>query len=155
VPTAAEIVAALTKAVRQARNDTIVEVTANLREPADEGGTPVDTGWARANWIPTVGAELGGTAENAGDVASAASVQEKGLAEVAGHQGRDPVFVGNVVPYVNRLNDGWSKQAPSGFVERAVAKAEQTMQELHTGTNVDIIVSATFAPRPSSAKGNP
>jgi formaldehyde-activating enzyme involved in methanogenesis len=31
--------------------------------------------------------------------------------------------VSNNVPYINRLNEGHSAQAPAGFVQQAVAKA--------------------------------
>lgn len=34
-------------------------------------------------------------------------------------QGRQTV-VENRVPYINRLNEGWSKQAPAGFVENVI-----------------------------------
>ncbi len=29
------------------------------------------------------------------------------------------IFISNVLPYINRLNDGYSGQTPAGFVERA------------------------------------
>lgn len=28
----------------------------------------------------------------------------------------------SMVPYINRLNDGWSKQSPAAFIDRAVDK---------------------------------
>ena len=31
----------------------------------------------------------------------------------------------NSVPYINRLNNGWSEQAPAGFVDRAIQAATQ------------------------------
>jgi hypothetical protein len=146
-PQAEQIIARLTQGLRQARNDVIVEVTANLMEPADEGGTPVDTGWARANWIPSVGTATEQTDGTPQSVSTGA--QQIGIAQVAAYRGAQPVFVSNNVPYIMTLNDGSSKQAPAGFVELAVAKAEQTMQQLHSGQRIDITTSSasSFAAR--------
>ena len=99
-----------------------LDVTANLIE-----STPVDTGWARANWIPSVTKSIqdtAGTREQAESGSVNKGPQLSGQAEVLGYklrQGR--VFVTNNVPYILRLNDGSSTQAPSGFVEAAVQKA--------------------------------
>lgn len=35
------------------------------------------------------------------------------------------VNIHNSAPYINRLNNGWSEQAPAGFVERAVQAASR------------------------------
>lgn len=140
--------AALLKGIRQARNDTIVEVTANLREPPDEGGTPVASGWARSNWIPSIAEPTSETIGSEDAVQSAEAAQRAGLVAVATYAGPEPVFVSNNVPYIGRLNDGWSQQAPTGFVERAVAKAETTMERLHDTTPVAIADHGPTLPRP-------
>ncbi len=100
-----------------------LDVTANLVE-----GTPVDVGWARANWIPSIGvpfsANLSGMTPTPLDVAAANQERGVATARVLGYKlGLGKVFVTNNVPYVPRLNDGSSKQAPAGFVQRAIAKA--------------------------------
>lgn len=111
--------------------DTIVkkitlDVTANLI-----GTTPVDTGWARANWIPTIGApvieDLSGV-DTKGDkisrVSEAASKQSAGNASVLKYTLKSgDTFVTNNVPYIRDLNDGSSQQAPSGFIQLAIQKA--------------------------------
>lgn len=84
--------------------------------------TPIDTGWARSNWVPSIGSsvdETTGTPENVSQ-----AVQEAGLATVA-TQYRLPntVFISNNVPYITRLNEGSSAQAPAGFVQNAIARA--------------------------------
>ena len=96
------------------------DATANLIED-----TPVDTGWARANWVPSLGApvvkELSGSDRN---VQSAASEQSAGVAEVLGYRlRRGRVFISNNVPYILSLNDGHSNQAGPGFIQRAIRKA--------------------------------
>lgn len=101
-----------------------LDVTANLIET-----TPVDTGWARGNWVPAIGAafeaDLAGITPTPQDAATAAAGQQNAIAGiVAGYKlSRGAVFVSNNVPYILRLNDGSSTQAPSGFVQRAIKKA--------------------------------
>lgn len=101
-----------------------LDVTANL-----VATTPVDTGWARANWVPAIGAPaetgLEDITPTPDDAARARGQQQRALAGVAtGYktsQGR--VFVSNNVPYIGELNDGKSTQAPAGFVQQAIYKA--------------------------------
>lgn len=108
----AAIMAALERRVEQAVARVAVNVTHEL-----VATTPVDTGWARANWIPAVGSPARGTGQ---------SRQAAGLAEVVAFKLADgQAFVSNNVPYIRRLNGGSSKQAPSNFVEHAVAKGVQ------------------------------
>ena len=86
--------------------------------------TPIDIGWARANWVPSVGAPVVKDLEGADrNVAAAAAEQSAGFAQVAGYrleQGR--IFISNNVPYILRLNDGYSRKAPAGFVQAAIRK---------------------------------
>jgi hypothetical protein len=105
-----------------------VEVHANLVAAPTEGGTPVDTGWARANWVPAIGnpvTDVDGEPPKKGTKTKAGGKAQRGLARVASsyrlRQG--PVFISNNVPYIGRLNDGSSVQAPRGFVQAAILKA--------------------------------
>lgn len=106
--------------------DLTLEMTANLVED-----TPIDIGWARANWIPAIGsppilAQSGDP--DAGDVSIAVSRQSSGQAEVLTYKiDSGPVFVSNNAPYIRRLNDGWSKQAPAGFVQISMERAISTV----------------------------
>ena len=89
--------------------------------------TPIDTGWARANWVPNIGVPFEGTAGTRAD-AEAGSVdtatQQAGLAEVAtAYQTGPTIHQTNNVPYIERLNGGSSKQAPAGFVQAAILTA--------------------------------
>lgn len=104
-----------------------LDLVANLKKAPSEGGTPVDTGWARANWVPRIGAPFEGTAgtrQQAETGALDTGTQARGEGEVltfklAGKR----VHVSNNVPYIVNLNEGTSKQAPAGFVQIAIAKA--------------------------------
>ena len=101
-----------------------LDVTANLIET-----TPVDTGWARANWVPAIGQPFTASLEDVkpqpGDISLATSRQNQGTASVAtGYRlSQGSVFVSNNVPYIVRLNEGSSSQAPAAFVQRAISKA--------------------------------
>ena len=96
----------------------VFEVTALLVR-----NTPVDTGWARANWIPSVGAPNATARTNrptASLVPGAAAEQAAGLASLAAFKFGQTAYIVNNVPYIRKLNAGSSTQAPSGFVDRSV-----------------------------------
>jgi len=117
-----------------------VEVHGNLVAAPSQGGTPVDTGFARSKWIPKVGAPgTGDTAEggasnntegqaSSGNVSDAAA--QAALARIVAfykiEQGS--IFMTNSAPYITRLNEGWSKQAGAGFVQRAIAKGIKAVE---------------------------
>lgn len=104
-----------------------LDVVANLKAAPSEGGTPVDTGWARANWVPRLTTAFEGTAgtrEQAERGSVDAATAAKGEADVLRFKLKDArVHVTNNVHYITELNDGSSRQAPRGFVQAAIAKA--------------------------------
>jgi hypothetical protein len=89
--------------------------------------TPVDTGRARSNWQVSVGSAntdrieayvKGDGGSSAG--ANAQAAIDQAAAEVRGHKpGRD-IYISNNLPYIGRLNEGSSAQAPEQFIEIAV-----------------------------------
>lgn len=108
--------------VRLAQN-----VDANLRS-SPPVGTPVDIGWARANWIPSIGEPiiLGDVKDpKIADIGGRASRQQQGVNELLAYRLADgPLFNSNSVAYINRLNEGHSpQQAQPGFVQRALELA--------------------------------
>lgn len=82
--------------------------------------TPVDTGRARSNWIPSLNAP------------SALKVEPNQKIDVssvlATYKVKDTVFISNNLPYIRRLNEGYSKQAPAGFVDDAVMVAKSSVK---------------------------
>lgn len=104
-----------------------LEVHANLVRAPSEGGTPVDTGFARANWVPSISAPVL-TIDGSREAVSQGAAQ-RGLALVATQYAlRDgPTYVSNNVRYIQVLNEGRSAQAPSGFVQNAVADAVRSV----------------------------
>lgn len=61
--------------------------------------TPKDTGFASSNWKET-----------------------NQLSDLV-KTGRTRSFIENKVPYIQRLDEGWSQQAPEGFVKDAINAA--------------------------------
>ena len=119
------VAAALDDAVREVSVRVTLEIVAEL-----QATTPVDTGWARANWIPSIGAPSPAAQApgSSGNVGQAVGAQQAGIASLVVHgqaRGTAPVslFVTNGVPYIRRLNDGWSQQAPARFIEASIERA--------------------------------
>lgn len=99
-----------------------VRITRILRGPPGEGGTPVDTGWASSNWIPSIGQPV--TEPYGSKLAVDRSRSNAGIASLATYKKEQgPIFIANNVPYINLLNTGSSRQAPPAFVDIAVQRA--------------------------------
>lgn len=108
-----------------------LNVNANLRDNPPIG-TPIDTGWASANWLPSIGepANVDGEPANRSEgptlaeVASRQRQADQGLNDLLSWRlGDGPIFSTNSVPYIGALNAGHSPQSPRGFVQTAIEKA--------------------------------
>jgi hypothetical protein len=90
-----------------------------------QAATPVDTGRARSNWIPSI---------NLPSLASTLSTSGSPIMNFAGYKLGMKIFIANNLPYIKRLNDGYSKQAPKMFVEtviqRNVAKIKEAVRSV-------------------------
>ena len=96
--------------------------------------TPVDTGRARANWQLTLNEPAQGVLyPQPQKPPTPESGAERSLAEardvLAEYRTGDTVYITNRLPYISRLNEGSSKQAPALFVERGVEKARRMFKE--------------------------
>ncbi len=80
--------------------------------------TPVDTGFARANWRPSINApaEVPVSQLDATGAATIAKITTVGRRARAG----DTIFITNNAPYIGALNAGSSPQAEAKFVEKAI-----------------------------------
>lgn len=115
----------ITGLLREATEKVVTAISVNVTAELIEN-TPVDTGWARANWIPAIGTPFEEAVTGNPDpaiVPNQRGLQQSGLASViTGYSlSRGPVFVTNNVPYILSLNDGSSAQAPAAFVQAAIA----------------------------------
>lgn len=127
-------IAAAKLQIENVTNETIIDVTLRIHATLvsnPPAGTPIDFGWASANWFIGVGSPPRSNAgqlpdSGAGAVASREAEQSTTVAQFVSSydytQGQT-VYVTNNVPYINRLNNGWSAQAPAGFVDDAVQEA--------------------------------
>lgn len=119
--------------------------------------TPVDTGNARSNWRVGIGAPTRAEIEpyspgkklGIGERANANAAIAAGLARinsVRGVSGRGletAIYINNNTPYIGNLpngkglNDGYSKQAPPGFIEAALLEARSVLPNLRVFTSRD------------------
>ena len=90
--------------------------------------TPVDTGRARGNWQTTIGKPATGNvdAEDKGGGATIAKV----AGAVQGWDGMGDAFLSNNLPYINRLENGYSGQAPSGMVRVTMTEFSGVVRDL-------------------------
>ncbi|MCY1553030.1 hypothetical protein D9M68_894720 [compost metagenome] len=89
--------------------------------------TPVDTSNALSNWQLTLDSpatdeikpyfpgHMGSTQR-----ASAAQTVNEARSRLGAKKPGQPIYITNNVPYIEQLNNGSSKQAPAGFVERSI-----------------------------------
>lgn len=91
------------------------------------GATPVDTGYAQSNWVVSIGSpntsQAGARAASHREAAIDDARFYDSLALLVSWDLVSPVYITNNVEYIGRLNDGWSAQAPAGFIELALARA--------------------------------
>lgn len=139
----------LTATVEKAAKVLAIEfVSGVLADPMESNtGTPVDTGWARANWVPTIGnlPYRGRKTPMSGDIEAdraaklamvpgAVQQLKNGLRAVDRFKLQDRyIWISNNVPYVSHeymgpkgeygLNAGYSKQQTAGFFERAINRS--------------------------------
>jgi hypothetical protein len=87
-------------------------------------GTPVDTGWAINNWVATIGTPNSSVPNQADKLAQTALT---GVAFMALSAPGKVYYLTNNVVYINRLEYGYSKQAPRGMARLGVMAAKKEM----------------------------
>ncbi|UAG58578.1 hypothetical protein Kaya_041 [Pseudomonas phage Kaya] len=113
---------AIDEAASQNAVDTALAIVGDLAYK-----TPVDTSQALSNWRVTLDSPATGTIaphypglQGSSQRASAAETINAAKSVLANKKPGQAIFITNNLPYIRRLNDGYSAQAPAGFVERAV-----------------------------------
>ncbi|GAB2472149.1 hypothetical protein GCM10027082_24580 [Comamonas humi] len=89
--------------------------------------SPVDTGRFKNNWVTSTGApdsSRSADADKAGARARA-MLNEK----VAGWKPGQTIWILNNLPYAERLEYGWSKQAPGGMVRLTVQNYAEAVKK--------------------------
>ena len=79
--------------------------------------TPVDTGRARGNWQCSIGSPITSETDMIDkDGSFVTSLVAKRV------KSGNVVWLSNNVPYISKLEYGWSKQAPAGMVRVSIAR---------------------------------
>ncbi len=86
--------------------------------------TPVDTGRAQGNWIVSVG-NPDTTVYEEGQANAASALSQ--AASVIQNWKSGTIFISNSLPYIGRLEDGYSAQAPNGMVTDAYNAAREEL----------------------------
>lgn len=81
--------------------------------------TPVDTGRARANWLPSINSPR---TETVGESNAESPLN-------LNYKLGDTIYIANNLPYIRRLNDGHSQQAPAGFVDKIIQRARSSVKD--------------------------
>jgi Mrp family chromosome partitioning ATPase len=95
-----------------------IEIGAAVVHGPPGNGTPVLTGFARANWRPSIGAPAAVPVTALDPTGTGTVAKITAIAKRAGIN--DTVFITNNAPYIGALAGGSSPQAPAGFVDQAV-----------------------------------
>jgi hypothetical protein len=104
--------------------------------------TPVDTGRARSNWIVNLGSAATGSRDpytpgekgSTGEANAQAAIAQ-GNATIGLRKDGQDIYISNNLPYIGRLNEGSSAQAPAQFVEQAVQRAVQVVRKARVVSN--------------------
>ena len=87
--------------------------------------TPVDTGRARGNWQTSMDSPATGETDRKSEQAALAEVSQEAASFGAGKV----IYLSNGLPYIMRLEYGWSKQQPGGMVRRNVARIQSIVRK--------------------------
>lgn len=91
--------------------------------------TPVDTGRAKANWVPGIGAV---NTKTTGEINAEAAVGVINQALQTWKPGQT-IYITNSLPYIKRLEDGWSNQAPAGMVRLTIVEWKDSVRRAAEG----------------------
>ena len=89
--------------------------------------SPVDTGRFRANWNYSLGSPYLSTSEATDPGGSIASARATSTVVSYTLNGQS-VFLTNSLPYAERLENGWSGQAPNGMVRLSVMEVQNSVR---------------------------
>jgi hypothetical protein len=91
--------------------------------------TPVDTGRAKGNWFATLGSPTSKTDLESLDPSGQKTISQNNSV-IKGRLPLQAIYITNNLPYIKRLNEGWSGQAPAGYVENALREAKVAMKNI-------------------------
>jgi hypothetical protein len=89
--------------------------------------SPVDTGRFRANWNCSISSPDLSTSEST-DPSGSGAISKATSTVVSYTLNDQSVFLTNNLPYAERLENGWSKQAPNGMVRLSVMEIQNSVR---------------------------
>jgi len=89
--------------------------------------SPVDTGRFRNNWMPTIGSPSNAQTEKADP--SGAAAQSNVAQAVKNFEMGQTFYLTNNLPYANRLEFGYSQQAPQGMLRITAAEYDAEIKK--------------------------
>jgi hypothetical protein len=93
--------------------------------------TPVDTGRARGNWQTTLGTPATGEIEREDGSRAPSNVSyTEGLPTIEQVPAFGVIWLSNNLPYIERLENGYSQQAPNGMVSTTVTEIQVQFQRV-------------------------
>ncbi|MGD9210530.1 MAG: hypothetical protein PVI90_07130 [Desulfobacteraceae bacterium] len=108
--------------------------------------TPVNTGFARSNWIVSLDVPVDHTHDpfspikkgmdpnKINESANAKGAIDQGKQVIATRKLEQDVYITNNTSYIGKLNDGSSAQAPAQFVETAIEVGSRTIRNAKVST---------------------
>lgn len=87
--------------------------------------SPVDTGRFRGNWIVSKNAANTTSSQVADKNGGQTITKGSGVIDTFKMNADSRIIIQNNLPYANRLENGWSKQAPNGMVALTVAEMQR------------------------------
>jgi len=90
--------------------------------------TPVHDGGAKRNWIASVGAPNNSVIDVGEGIPQSQAEQaaiDQGSIAINGANDYATIYVQNNLPYIVRLNEGWSDQAGSGYIDKIITEEVQ------------------------------
>ena len=95
--------------------------------------TPVDEGRARGNWQVTINSPANGELETTDK--GGQRTLATGSRSIASRTGEQVLYFTNNLPYIQRLENGWSQQAPSGMVRVTLTEFEAALRKAASEVN--------------------
>ena len=87
--------------------------------------SPVDTGRFRGNWIVSKNAANTTSSQVTDKNGGQTITKGSGVIDTFKMNTDSRIIIQNNLPYANRLENGWSKQAPNGMVALTVAEMQR------------------------------
>lgn len=109
----------------------IVEARAKVLIQVDQAlvlSTPVLTGRAAGNWLPSLGVPDTDYLQNIKDPTGVVAMGKARILANSLIDDHEDIYISNNAPYIGALNDGHSKKAPRNFIPIAVQAAKESLR---------------------------